>query len=144
MYVYITNDFNFKLKMLSKEISKYFNYDDRLRRIVSRITGILILGYNVFSGILLVSIISRIVFGILQTDFKMFIIYFVSGIFTGILLLKLIVTLINLFIRDIGIEDYSYLRLVLFVSVIFYFLILIIFSLTQLYNLIEIKLLQLM
>jgi len=118
-----------------KNFKKYFEYPDKLRKSVSVVTGIFIAFYSALSGMLIAFIISRF-FVDGQPDFTFWkiLIYAVTGLPVGILVLLLNVFLTNLISGKTEIERYSYIRLVLLVSIILYFVVLVISILIILVN----------
>lgn len=120
-----------QLNPMLKKIKKYFQYEDKLRRTVSIVTGILIIIYSVFSGIMIIHIISVLLFGVHKPGLLIFLIYTLPGILVGGIILWLSLKIIDRIQRGIVIEEYSYLRLVLFATVIMYLLILIIYSIVS-------------
>ena len=121
------------------KIKEYFTYNDRLRSNVSFITGILIIIFNVFSGYLIVCILSDIFLGITEPSAGIMLIFLIPGIIAGAGLLKLSIYLLELLVSGIQIEKYSYLRMVLLISIAVYFIIMIIFIFTTLTSIIERK-----
>ncbi|MBL8008358.1 MAG: hypothetical protein JNJ56_12575 [Ignavibacteria bacterium] len=116
--------------IIPEKIKKYFTYDDRLRTIVSKITGILIIIFNVFSGFMLIYITADFLFGIKNPGALIMFLYFVTGIAAGGIVLKTFIIMFDLILNGIEMEEYSYLRVVLLVSIAFYLFILIIFIFT--------------
>ncbi|MEO8665290.1 MAG: hypothetical protein ABI462_07325 [Ignavibacteria bacterium] len=110
-------------------LNKYFTYDEKLKVVVSVITGALIVIFNTFSGIMIVDIISDVFLGIRQPDIWILLIYIIPGMIVGSGLLKLCITIVELIIRGIQIEEYSYIRLVLLSSIGIYLFILIFYTL---------------
>lgn len=112
-------------------IRKYFEYEDRLSRVVSKVTGILILAYNLVSGILIIYFLGKLLFGISDPGFVQWIIYFLAGLFSGLVIFRFCILITDLITGRIEIEDYSYLRLLLMVTLLFYlFLAILYFALT--------------
>lgn len=121
------------------KIKEYFTYSDRLRTNVSFITGILIIIFNVFSGYLIVCTLSDIFLGLNEPSVGIMLIFIIPGIIAGAGLLKLSIYMLELLVSGIQIEKYSYLRMVLLISIAAYFIIMIIFVLTTLTSIIERK-----
>lgn len=113
-----------------EKIKKYFTYDDRLRTIVSKITGILIIMFNVFSGFMLIYIASDLLFGIKNPGVLIMLLYLATGTAAGGIVLKTLIIVFDRILNGIEMEEYSYLRVLLFVSIAFYLFILIIFMFT--------------
>jgi len=112
------------------KLKEYFCYEDKLRKIVSIVTGYLIILYSVLSGVILSYLIFNHFLGSLNIYIKIFIIVFVIGLPAGFLILYTEIKTLNLFIGENQIEKYTYLRVLLFVSIIFYLTFLVIFYLT--------------
>jgi hypothetical protein len=120
-------------------IKKYFIYEDKLRRIVSIITGFFIGLYNSLTGILIVQILSELVFGTHNISLIILIIYIIFGTVAGAGVLKLCIRVVELILNGTEIEKYSYLRLVLLVSILAFLSILIIYSFSFISAIIERK-----
>ncbi|MDQ3019128.1 MAG: hypothetical protein M3R36_00940 [Bacteroidota bacterium] len=110
-------------------IKKYFTYDDKLRAAVSVITGVLIAVFNAISGVVIVYAVFDMLIRIHNRNFLIQILYFISGLIAGAAILRMNIFIVELIIRRIEIEDYSYLRLLLLVSIGVYLLIFIFYSL---------------
>lgn len=124
---------------LPERINKYFSYEDRLRRNISIITGIFIVLFNIISGFMLIQIAADILLGIKNPGTDLLLLYIIPGIAAGAVLLKLCVFMIEFFLSGIEIEEYSYLRMVLLVTIAAYFIILFFYILVILSSLIERK-----
>jgi len=121
---------------LPEKINKYFYYEDRLRRNISIITGIFIVIFNIFSGFMLVQIAADILLGIKNPGSGLLLLYIIPGIAAGAALLKFCIFIIEFFLGRIEIEEYSYLRMVLLVTIAAYFIILFIYIIVILTSLI--------
>jgi|GEM_PF-2889587 len=108
---------------LLNQIKRYFIYDDRVRTVVAMFTGLFIVMFNLISGFLIVNIVSENIFGFHSPDKLILLLYFIPGIIFGALILKFCISLTEIVIRGIEIEEFSYLRLVLLLSVAFFLLI---------------------
>lgn len=104
-------------------MKNYFIYEDKLRRVVSIVTGVLIAVYSILSGIMITQIISQLLFGILRLDIWILLLYFITGMIVAAVLLRICILFIELMLQNIEIEKYSYLRLLLLASVVMYFII---------------------
>jgi len=122
---------------LFENIKTYFEYDDKLKRLVSKITGILIILYSFFSGIVLTYIFSELTGISLKSLILNILLYLTGGIAGGAGVLRLIITLVNLVIREESMEKYSYLRLILFVTIIIYLFLTVISFATGIYSVIS-------
>ncbi|MDZ4712325.1 MAG: hypothetical protein SGI89_08350 [bacterium] len=120
-----------------ENIKTYFEYDDKLKRLVSKITGILIILYSFFSGIVLTYIFSELTGISLKSLILNILLYLTGGIAGGAGVLRLIITLVNLVIREESMEKYSYLRLILFVTIIIYLFLTVISFATGIYSVIS-------
>lgn len=107
----------------------YFQYEDKLRRTVSKITGILIIIYCFLSGILVNNVLLHLVFGYIGFVIVHIIILILSSLLTAIFFLKLEIKIVNLLISNTSIDKYTYIRLLLFVSIIIYILVMTFFYL---------------
>ena len=108
---------------LLNQIKRYFIYDDRVRTVVAMFTGLFIVMFNLISGFLIVNIVSENIFGFHSPGKLILLFYFIPGIIFGALILKFCISLTEIVIRGIEIEEFSYLRLVLLLSVAFFLLI---------------------
>jgi len=108
---------------LLNQIKRYFIYDDRVRTVVAMFTGLFIVMFNLISGFLIVNIVSENIFGFHSPGKLILLLYFIPGIIFGALILKFCISLTEIVIRGIEIEEFSYLRLVLLLSVAFFLLI---------------------
>jgi hypothetical protein len=106
------------------KIKKYFEYEDKLSTVVSLITGILIIIYNISSGILIIYLTYELFFGIKTSESSVLLLLIIPGTITGAGILRICILLINMITKGTEVEKYSYLRLVLFVSVLAYMFIL--------------------
>ncbi len=106
------------------DLRKYFIRDDALKTIVSIVTGIFIIYFNVFGGLLLVEMLYESSFGDFKSDILRFLITIPLGLVLGYLLLKLILRLTFRIFKSDGMEEYSLIRLVLLLSIIVYLIIL--------------------
>jgi len=122
---------------LFENIKTYFEYDDKLKRLVSKITGILIILYSFFSGIVLTYIFSELTGISLKSLILNILLYLTGGIAGGAGVLRLIITLVNLVIQEESMEKYSYLRLILFVTIIIYLFLTVISFATGIYSVIS-------
>ena len=120
-----------------ENIKTYFEYDDKLKRLVSKITGILIILYSFFSGIVLTYIFSELTGISLKSLILNILLYLTGGIAGGAGVLRLIITLVNLVIQEESMEKYSYLRLILFVTIIIYLFLTVISFATGIYSVIS-------
>lgn len=120
-----------------QKIKKYFNYPDRLRTIVSIITGILIVIFNLISGFIIVYIFADVVLGMMNPGLLTMLLYIIPGIFAGAGVLILCLVIIDLLLNGTEMEDYSYLRVVLLASIAAYLFILFCFILIMATNTIE-------
>lgn len=122
-----------------KSIRKYFTYDDKLRVIVSMVTGVLIILFNAISGFIIIYILFDLIFGINNTSFLTILFYSAWGIIVGAGVLTICILFIDLVLNGIEIEEYSYVRLVLLVSVVVYLLILFLYILFAFSTILEKK-----
>ena len=121
------------------KIKEYFNYSDRLRTNVSIITGILIIVFNTFSGFLIINILSNVLLGIKNPDTLLLLIYIIPGIIVGAGLLKVSIVIMEFLLGGVEPEKYTYLRIVLLISIVLYFIILLLFIITILISFIDRK-----
>lgn len=117
------------------DLRKYFIQDNILRTIVSIVTGIFIIYFNAFGGLLLVEMLYESSFGNLDLNFLRFLIIIPLGLALGYLLLKLIVKITFRLFKSDGMEEYSLLRFILLLSVFVYLIILAIYFIFYLLNL---------
>lgn len=122
-----------------EKIKKYFAYEDRLRSVVSKITGILIIFFNTFSGFMLIFIAGDLLFGIKRPGIVVMLLYLIPGIAAGAFVLKLFIIMFERILNGTEMEEYSYLRVVLLLSIVFYLFILMIFIFTILFSFLEDK-----
>ncbi len=122
---------------LPDKINKYFSYEDRLRKNISIVTGIFIVMFNIISGFMIIQIAADVLFGIKNPGTELLLLFIIPGIAAGAVLLKFCIFMIEFFLGGIEIEDYSYLRMVLLVTIAAYFIILFIYILVILSSLIE-------
>lgn len=120
-------------------IKEYFRYSDRLRRNVSIITGYLIVIFNISSGYLFISMLSYLFFGISDPGVVTMLLYLIPGTLAGAGFLKLNTGVMDYFLGGVEIEKYSYLRMILLISIAVYFIVLFFFIITTLTYLIEEK-----
>ncbi|MBK8552364.1 MAG: hypothetical protein IPL53_15365 [Ignavibacteria bacterium] len=100
-------------------IKKYFIYEDNLRTIVSIITGILIAGFNLFSGFLISVILIEMIFNKNEASPVIFVLFsFIPTVFFAAVLLLIILRILGFILNGIKIENYSYIRLVLLFSLV--------------------------
>lgn len=125
--------------MDKNKIREYFNYSDRLRTYVSIITGILIVVFNIFSGFLTVNIISNLLLGIKNPDTILLLVYIIPGVIAGAGILKLCILIMEFLLGGVEPEKYTYLRIVLLISIVLYFIILLFFIITILISFIDRK-----
>ncbi len=109
-------------------IKKYFNYDDRLRRIVSIVTGVFIAFFNALSGYMVIQILSYLILGVSDPGILIQILFVIPSLISGTGVFLICIFIIELFLGKIDVEEYSYLRLVLLFSIAAYLIILIIYS----------------
>ena len=121
------------------KIKEYFNYSDRLRTNVSIITGILIIVFNTFSGFLIINILTIVLLGIKNPDTLLLLIYIIPGIIVGAGLLKVSIVIMEFLLGGVEPEKYTYLRIVLLISIVLYFIILLLFIITILISFIDRK-----
>lgn len=118
--------------MISKIISsyntgnykKYFEYDENLKVVVSVVTAALIGLYNTLSGTIIFYVAGEIVFGIYDPAIWIIILFILPGLLIGCILTYVSITLVDIITGNTQIENYSYLRLVLLVSVMLFLMIL--------------------
>lgn len=115
--------------IFNNNFKEYFQYEDKLRRIVSKVSGILILFYSLLSGLLINIIALDLIFGFNKLFFFQYIILFFITPLTGLIFVKIELILVNLLISNTVVEKYTYLRLLLFVSIILYIMIMAFFYL---------------
>ena len=120
-----------------QKIKKYFNYPDRLRTIVSIITGIFIVIFNLISGFLIVYIFADVVLGIMHPGPLIMLLYFIPGIAAGAGVLIICIVIFELLLNGTEMEEYTYLRVVLLASIAAYLFILFCFILIVATNTIE-------
>ena len=113
------------MKIFNKtELRKYFIQDDVLKSIVGIVTGIFIVYFNFFGGLLIADMIYEIIFLKFYAGNFRFVLIIPLGLALGYLLLKLIIdSTIRIFKSD-GMEEYSLIRILLLASIIVYILIL--------------------
>jgi len=113
------------MKIFNKtELRKYFIHDDVLKSIVGIVTGIFIVYFNFFGGLLIADMIYEIIFLKFYAGNFRFVLIIPLGLALGYLLLKLIIdSTIRIFKSD-GMEEYSLIRILLLASIIVYILIL--------------------
>lgn len=120
-------------------IKEYFTYNDRLRTNVSIVTGCLIIIFNIFSGFLLVNIISNTLLSIKDPGAVLLLIYIIPGIILGAGLLKVSIVIMEFLLGGVEPEKYTYLRIVLLISIVLYFIILLLFIIIMLISFIDRK-----
>lgn len=111
-----------------QKIKRYFDYSEKSSKVVSIVTAVLIVLYNIFSGIFIVYFFNELIFKIHFHFVITAVIYLSAGILIAGLLLKLSIFLINLLLGNIEIENYSYIRLILLISIVLYLLLLFTYS----------------
>jgi hypothetical protein len=113
------------MKIFNKtDLRKYFIHDDVLKSIVGIVTGIFIVYFNFFGGLLIADMIYEIIFLKFYAGNFRFVLIIPLGLALGYLLLKLIIdSTIRIFKSD-GMEEYSLIRILLLASIIVYILIL--------------------
>jgi len=113
------------MKIFNKtDLRKYFIHDDVLKSIVGIVTGIFIVYFNFFGGLLIADLIYEIIFLKFYAGNFRFVLIIPLGLALGYLLLKLIIdSTIRIFKSD-GMEEYSLIRILLLASIIVYILIL--------------------
>lgn len=89
---------------------------------------------------MLIQIAADILFGIKNPDTGFLLLYIIPGIAAGAVLLKFCIFMIEFFLSGIEIEEYSYLRMVLLVTIAAYFIILFIYILVILASFLDKKL----
>ena len=130
------------LRVNLKNLKKYFTYDDTLRKAVSIITGILIAVFNTASGFIIVYFFCELSFGISHPEVWILILYLLPAVISGAGILKLCILIIEQALGTVKIEKYSYLRLVLMLSILVYLLILIFFFSFQMTGVISDKIIE--
>ncbi len=120
-------------------LNKYFTYDEKSKVLVSIVTGIFIIIFNTFSGVLIADILSDLFLDVRQPGIWMLLLYFIPGMIIGAGLLKLCIFIVELVSGGIIIEEYSYIRLVLLASVAVYLVILIFYTILAVFLAIERK-----
>jgi len=123
------------LNFFPGNLKEYFDYEDKLRRIVSKITAILIVVYCLMTGLLVSNVVINSVLNKDTFSLIEYLILFISTPIAGLFFLKSEIKLIALMIDENGMEKYSYLRLLLFISVIVYILLLIFFYSFKIFSL---------
>lgn len=126
---------NLRLNFFPGNLKEYFDYEDKLRRIVSKITAILIVVYCLMTGLLVSNVVINSVLNKDTFSLIEYLILFISTPIAGLFFLKSEIKLIALMIDENGMEKYSYLRLLLFISVIVYILLLIFFYSFKIFSL---------
>lgn len=118
------------------KIKNYFIYDDKLRTFVSVVTGIIILFFNFLSGFMLVYIFLILIFsGSIDIEIYKYEIGLSSlllGIAAGAGVMKFEIFIFDKLLNGVQIEKYSYIRMILLISIALFFLILFFYLLTKL------------
>jgi len=120
-------------------LRKYFIYEDTLRTVVSLVSGIFIVIFNTFSGIVVSYIFAHLIFENYAPNALNVLILIIPGIISGACLLKLCLLLIDVLLTGTEVDNYSYVRLLLLASVSLYLLILILYSLFIIASFLETK-----
>ena len=116
------------------DLRKYFIRDDALKTIVSIVTGIFIIYFNAFGGMLLIEMLYESFLGSFDLNFLRFFITIPLGLVIGYLLLKLIIRLTFRLFKSDGMEEYSLIRFVLLLSIVVYIIILAMYFILYLIN----------
>ncbi|MCB0727026.1 MAG: hypothetical protein R2942_12180 [Ignavibacteria bacterium] len=116
------------------DLRKYFIRDDALKTIVSIVTGIFIIYFNAFGGMLLIEMLYESFLGSFDLNFLRFFITIPLGLAIGYLLLKLIIRLTFRLFKSDGMEEYSLIRFVLLLSIVVYIIILAMYFILYLIN----------
>lgn len=111
---------------------KYFSYDDKLQRVVSKATGLLIVAYNFLAGVLIVDITVRYGIGFNPSPILSIAIYPLPSMIAAILLIMTFDKILSIISRGTVIEEYSYLRLILLSTLVFYFILILFFAILRL------------
>lgn len=123
--------------MNTEKIRNYFIYEDNLSRVVSRVSGVLIVIFNFLSGFMIIYILSNVFFGISEPGKAVIFFYFIFGIVAGAFILKINVSLFNSLLNGVEIEKYSYLRIILLLSIASYFFIMFFYTVTFAFSVIK-------
>ncbi|MEO6695686.1 MAG: hypothetical protein ABIY50_13825 [Ignavibacteria bacterium] len=110
---------------------KFFIYEETSKTVVSVTSGILIAMFNIFSGIIVVYIILQLIIDNFTLTIFSLLIIIPAGIFIGMCFLKMIIKFSDLMLGNTQMEMYSYVRLILLMSVLQYILILLLYSLNK-------------
>ncbi|HMQ68393.1 MAG TPA: hypothetical protein PKA90_05370 [Ignavibacteria bacterium] len=116
------------------DLRKYFIRDDVLKTIVSIVTGVFIIYFNAFGGLLLVEMLYESSFGNFESNILRFLITIPLGMAAGYVLLKLIIKITFRIFNSDGMEEYSLIRFILLLSIIVYIIILALYFILYLIN----------
>lgn len=123
------------MKIFNKaELRTYFIQDNILKNIVSIVTGIFIVYFNLFGGLLLADMIYEILFLKYYEEIFRFVLIIPLGFAIGYLLLNLIINGTFRVFKSDGMEVYSLLRFILLASIVVYILILAFYFIFYLIN----------
>ena len=123
------------MKIFNKaDLRTYFIQDNILKNIVSIVTGIFIVYFNLFGGLLLADMIYEILFLKYYEEIFRFVLIIPLGFAIGYLLLSLIINGTFRVFKSDGMEVYSLLRFILLASIVVYILILAFYFIFYLIN----------
>jgi hypothetical protein len=128
------------------KIKNYFTYEDKLRTFVSVVTGINILFFNFLSGFMSVYIFLILIFsGLIDIEiykYEIGLSSLVLGIAASAGVIKFEIFIFDKLLNGVEIEKYSYLRMILLISIALFFLILFFYLLTKLVTGIQISIMH--